>query len=160
MEFVVRYLLLIVLALPASALETLKPGDKVDDFTMLSVNGFGQRLTEVRGQPLMLIWLDRCNACSETLARYQLLAESLEIDGLLGWFVWVPEGDDEPPKMRLPVLRYEAKWQQSWLFEPRPAVMLISPDGVLDHLIIGDLDESYGEVEATMMRWISDVRDQ
>ena len=81
MEYVVRYLLLILLALPASALETLKPGDKVDDFTMLSVNGFGQRLTEVRGQPLMLIWLDRCNACSETLARYQLLAESLEIDG-------------------------------------------------------------------------------
>ena len=142
-----------------AAPESLKPGDILPDFTMPAVNGFGQRLAEARGAPLMLIWLGRCDECSETLVRYQLLAESLQMDGLKAWFVWVPHGDDQPPKMRLPVLKYEAHWQQSWLFDGGPAVMLVDPDGQMDHLITGSLDENYEETEQVLMRWLSLGRD-
>ncbi|MEC8444265.1 MAG: hypothetical protein VXZ05_08655 [Pseudomonadota bacterium] len=137
----------------------LKPGDMVPDFTMPATNGFGQRLAEARGSFLMLIWLGRCDECSERLVRYQLLAESMALEGMKGWFVWTPRGDDRPPKMRLPVLEYDQKWRQSWLFEDRPAVMLINADGRLDHLITGDLKDNYKETEQVVMRWISQGRD-
>ena len=134
---------------------TLKPGDMVPDFTMLATNGFGQRLQEARGSFLMLIWLGNCNECSERLVRYQLLAESLSMDGLKGWFVWTPRRGDEPPNMRLPVLKFDPYWQQGWVFEDRPAIMLINADGRLDHLITGDLNDNYRETEQVLMRWMA-----
>lgn len=135
--------------------QTLKPGDMVPDFTMAATNGFGQRLQEARGSFLMLIWLGNCDECSERLVRYQLLAESLSMDGLKGWFVWTPKGDDEPPKMRLPVLKFDSYWPQSWVFEDQPAIMLINADGRLDHLITGDLNDNYRETEQVLMRWMA-----
>ncbi len=107
----------------------------------------------------MLIWLGDCDECSERLVRYQLLAESLEIEGLKGWFVWTPKGKRQPPNMRIPVLKYQPKWRQGWMFEERPAVMLINADGRLDHLITGDLDDNYQETEQVVMRWMSQGRD-
>lgn len=133
----------------------LKPGDMVPDFTMAATNGFGQRLREARGSFLMVIWLGRCDECSERLVRYQLLAESLSMDGLKGWFVWTPKGNDQPPKMRLPVLKFDPYWEQSWVFEDRPAIMLINADGRLDHLITGDLNDNYRETEQVLMRWMA-----
>jgi len=157
--YLTRYVVLSLLSVAAMAETTLKPGDMVPDFTMPATNGFGQRLEEARGSFLMVVWLGRCDGCSETLVRYQLLAESLAIEGLKGWFVWTPSGKSVPPNMRLPVLRYEEKWRQSWQFEERPAVMLINADGRLDHLITGDLKENYQETEQVVMRWMSQGRD-
>jgi hypothetical protein len=143
----------------ANVQTSLKPGDLVPDFTMPATNGFGQRLQEARGSYLMLIWLGNCDECSERLVRYQLLAESLEIEGLKGWFVWTPKGKRQPPNMRLPVLKYEEQWRQSWTFSDRPAVMLINADGRLDHLLTGDLRDNYQETEQVVMRWMSKGRD-
>ena len=165
MGYLARYVVLILLSCASWAGETieptnsLRPGDLVPDFTLPAVNGFGQRLAEARGAPLMIVWLGRCDECSETLVRYQLLAESLAMDGLKGWFVWTPEGKDQPPKMRLPVLKYEPRWNQGWQFEGRPAVLLIDPDGELDPLLTGDLDDNYPETEKVLMRWLSLGRD-
>ena len=81
MGYLTRLVLLICFSLQLQASESLKPGDMVPDFTLPATNGFGQRLEEARGSYLMLIWLGDCNECSERLVRYQLLAESLEIEG-------------------------------------------------------------------------------
>ncbi len=61
--------------------------------------------------------------------------------------------------MRIPVLKYEPKWRQGWVFDERPAVMLINADGRLDHLITGDLNDNYQETERVVMRWMSQGRD-
>ena len=92
--------------------------------------------------------------------RYQILAESQEIEGLKGWFVWSSENpENKPPKMRLPMLMFSPELTNAWQFEKKPAVMLINQDGYLDHLILGDLAENYPEVETTLMRWLSETRE-
>ncbi|UXD87426.1 peroxiredoxin family protein [Thalassolituus hydrocarboniclasticus] len=158
----VRFLFLSLCAFSVQAeevrnIETLAPGQLVDDFSMPSaIGGWGQRLAEQRGKPVMLVWLDRCNQCQEELVRYQLLAESYALDQLVAWFIWAPHKNDVPPKMRLPVLLNDQYWTQSWGFNPRPAVMLINNDGVLDHLILGDLTGHYAETEQTLARWMAE----
>lgn len=154
-----RFLVLtLAVCLPVSAANLL-PGQAVGDFSLPAANGgWGQRLAEQHGKPVMLIWTDRCNRCEEELARYQLLAESYAIDGLVSWIIWAPDGDDQPPKMRLPVLRNSGYWQTGWQFEPRPAVMLINADGVLDQLFTGDLQRRYSDVEKALPLWITGQR--
>ncbi|WP_430462585.1 hypothetical protein ACQUQU_07310 [Thalassolituus sp. LLYu03] len=134
----------------------LLPGQVVEDFTLPSaVGSWGQRLAEQKGRPVMLIWTNRCNRCEESLAHYQLLAESHAIDGLVSWVIWTPYKEDVPPRMRLPVLENNGRWQTAWQFEPRPAVMLISADGVLDYLFTGNLQRRFSDVEQVMASWVS-----
>lgn len=155
MGHIVRFVLLIALALPLQAQPTISPGQLLPDFSLPAVNGFGQRLAEQRGQAVMLIWLGDCDACHEQLAAYQLLAEGRVNEGLVSWFVWTPAAGQQPPNMRLPVLISQPRWRTGWAFEPRPAVMLINADGVLDHLILGDLDDNYSRVEQRLSRWLT-----
>lgn len=158
----IRFLFLSLLSFSAQSAAAedaarLAPGQAVEDFSMPSaVGGWGQRLLEQRGKPVMLIWLDRCDRCEEQLVRYQLLAESYALDELSAWFIWAPYKNDQPPKMRLPVLLNDRYWPQSWGFNPRPAIMLINQDGVLDHLILGDLSGHYDETEKTLALWMAE----
>lgn len=135
--------------------QQIRPGDMLPDLTMKSMNGFGQSLKQARGKHLMLIWLGDCSGCENEIIQYQFLAESFAFADLEGWFIWEPKGRKSPPDMRIPVLKYEKQSSTSWLFEDRPAVMLVSPEGRLDHLILGDLEENYKEVELVLIRWIS-----
>lgn len=102
----------------------------------------------------MLIWLDGCDRCEERLAQYQLMAEGLQTDGLVTWFIWSPDDDDQPPTMRLPVLIADDYWRTGWKFNTLPAVMLINADGILDHLILGNLDETLDKTEPVLLRWL------
>lgn len=137
-----------------TSVQALEPGDLVPDFVMLSENGAPQRLSEQIGKPVMLIWLDDCNACAERLIEWQYLAESRAVDELVTWFIWQPQKNYKAPWARLPVLRYSADNKEAWLFQPTPAVMLISPDGVLDHLFLYRLDERKAEVAGVMSSWL------
>lgn len=140
--------------------QSLKPGDKVPDFVMPAHKGLAQSLSQAVGHPVMLVWLGDCYDCPESIVRYQILAESQEIEGLRGWFIWSSDKPDiKPPRMRLPMLMFSEDLNNAWRFEETPAVMLINPDGYLDHLILGDLAENYQEVETTLMRWLSETRD-
>jgi len=136
--------------------QTIAPGEKVDDFSLPAANGeWGQRLAEQKGLPVMLIWTDRCDRCEERLSAYQLLAESHQIDGLVSWVIWTPDGNDAAPKMRIPVLKNSGYWNTAWQFEPKPAVMLINRDGVLDYLFTGPLSRRYDEVESVLSGWLA-----
>jgi hypothetical protein len=137
-----------------SCAQALEPGDLVPDFVMLSENGAPQRLSEQVGKPVMLIWLDDCDECSERLIDWIYLAESRAIDDLVTWFVWQPKDDYKAPWSRLPVLRYSADNKDAWLFQPNPAVMLISPDGALDHLFLHEIDERRDEVAGVLENWL------
>lgn len=161
MGIVIRLIFLVLLGCTNTiyALEAdvkkISPGMAVDDFSLPAVKGWGQRLAEVHGKPVMLIWLDSCDRCEEKLAKYQLLAESLVSDGLVTWFIWSAEDDNRPPRMRLPVLISDKHWATGWRFESRPAVMLISPEGILDHLLLGDLEDRFDQSEIIISRWLN-----
>lgn len=130
---------------------------RVPDFSLPAHNGWGQRLAEMKGQALVLIWLDDCDRCEERLAPYQLLAEGLQQDGLNSWFIWTPDGDDRPPRMRLPVLIADKKWRTGWQFADRPAIMLINADGVLEQLLLGDLSDNFSRLEILLPQWLANM---
>jgi hypothetical protein len=137
-----------------SNVQALEPGDSVPDFVMLSENGAPQRLSEQAGKPVMLIWLDDCDACAERLIEWQYLSESRAVDDLVTWFIWQSKEGYKAPWARLPVLRYSPDNKDAWLFKPSPAVMLISPDGKLDHLFLYRLDERRAEVSGVLNDWL------
>lgn len=164
MGIIVRFLFLIstlagtvntVIALDNVDENVIAPGQAVPDFSMPAANGWGQRLAEVKGQAVMLIWLDDCDQCEEQLAQYQLMAEGLQAEGLITWFIWTPDDDDKPPHMRLPVLIADPYWKTAWQFESRPAIMLVNGEGVLEHLILGDLDDNFATTDALLPTWLA-----
>ena len=152
----VRYIwqVLLVIACNLPSVQALEPGDKVPDFVMPSTNGAPQRLSEQVGQPVMLIWLGECNRCQEALIDWQYLAESWAVEGLETWFVWRKQENFAAPWSRLPVLEYQASNQQAWWFEPAPAVMFISPEGMLDYLFIDKVDERKVEIANKLKLWL------
>jgi hypothetical protein len=137
-----------------SSAQALEPGDRVPDFVMHSENGPPQRLSEQIGKPVMIIWLDDCNACSKSLIDWQNQTESSAVDGLVIWFVWRPKKDYRAPQSRFPVLSYREHNKDAWLFRPTPSVMLISPDGVLEHLFLYQLDDRKSEITSTLISWL------
>lgn len=142
------------LAATDEQLVILKTGDKVPDFTMMSSNGAPQRLSEQIGHPVMLIWIDDCNECSETLIDWQYLAESWAVEGLKTWVIWEKEDGDKTPWSRLPVLVYDSNNPYAWWFDSSPAVMLISPDGYLDHVFIDEVKSSRKKVSEQLKVWL------
>ncbi len=153
----VHYIWQIFLALACtfSVAEALEPGDSVPDFVMPSTNGAPQRLSEQIGQPVMLVWLNECNRCEEELIDWQYLAESWAVEGLRTWFLWRKQEGYVAPWSRLPVLEYQASNQSAWWFEPSPAVMLISPTGVLDYLFIDKVNDRKIEVARKLKLWLN-----
>jgi hypothetical protein len=151
-RYIWQILLVIVCNLPL--VHALEPGDKVPDFVMPSTNGAPQRLSEQVGQPVMLIWLGECNRCEETLIDWQYLAESWAVEGLKTWVIWRKHENHVAPWSRLPVLEYQASNKQAWWFEPSPAVMFISPDGLLDYLFIDKVNERKVEVANKLKLWL------
>ena len=146
--------ILLILFCTTSVAIALEPGDKVPDFVMPSTNGAPQRLSEQVGSPVMLVWLNNCNACAEELIDWQYLAESWAVEGLETWFLWRQQEGFKAPWSRLPVLKYEASNQQAWWFEPSPAVMFITPDGVLDYLFIDKVNSRKTEVASELKSWL------
>lgn len=146
--------ILLILLCTTSVAVALEPGDKVPDFVMPSTNGAPQRLSEQVGSPVMLVWLNNCNACAEELIDWQYLAESWAVEGLETWFMWRQQEGFKAPWSRLPVLQYEASNQQAWWFEPSPAVMFISPNGVLDYLFIDKVNSRKAEVASELKSWL------
>ena len=134
----------------------LKPGDSVPNFVMSSDNAWPQRLSEQVGQPVMLIWLDGCTECNEWLIDWQDMAESLQEEGLVSWIVYQPKPEQPKIFSRLPLLRYEASNPEAWWFGQAPAIMLISPDGVLDYLFMRDMSRRKDEINSTMRQWLED----
>lgn len=138
--------------------QTLKVGSKVPDFVMPSSKGAPQRLSEQIGKPLMVVWLDECEQCDETLIDLQYVAESLVTEGLVTWFVWRKQNESSAPWSRLPILEYQPSNQQAWWFEPSPAVMFISPDGILDDLITDNVNDRKLEVKSKLKTWLNNKK--
>ena len=148
-----KILLLIICISPVA--EALTVGDKVPDFVMPTNNGAPQRLSEQIGKPLMLVWLGGCDQCEETLIDLQYLAESLVVEGLQTWFLWRQQADHNAPWSRLPVLEYQTSNTEAWWFESAPAVMFISPDGVLDYLVTEGVNSRKLEVSNELKLWLN-----
>lgn len=115
-----------------------------------------QRLSEQVGQPVMLIWLGDCDACEEELISWQYFAETMAAEGLVTWFIWRKNSSNQAPWSRLPVLEYNNNNKQAWWLksDASHAVMLINPDGVLDHLFTTDIQNQQSEITNILRKWL------
>lgn len=148
----------LIITITLSTAEGLEPGDRVPDFVMPSSNGAPQRLSELIGRPVMLIWLDECDHCEESLIDWQYLAESWAVEGLETWVVLRKNKQYSAPWSRLPVLEYNEANRQAWWFEPSPSVMLISPSGELDYLFINKIDKRKIEIANKLKFWLENKK--
>ncbi len=150
--------ILLIITCTIAIADALEPGDKVPDFVMASSNGAPQRLSEQIGKPVLLIWLDECDRCEEGLIDWQYMAESWAFEGLKTWVVLRKHKKNAAPRSRLSVLEHEVSNQEAWWFEPAPAVMFISPDGVLDYLFIDKVEERKLEIANKLKLWLKNKK--
>lgn len=149
-------LVLIVSPVILAAPPVLQVGTQVPDFTLPVVsNQLGQRLSEQRGKPLMLIFPGRCNACTDDLLPLQRLHASHSLDGLVSWVIWTPYRNWQPPVVYLPVLEASGDRLPAVLAAiTEPEVLLINPDGTLAHRIQSRRSRLAATVTPVMNTWL------
>merc|ERR1711879_521468 len=135
MEHRSRFLLLILgmfLSLTVRS-ETIALGQQLEDFCLPSINGFAKNLTEQRGMPVMLIWVDDCDRCDNALKEYEKLAQRYRNKGLISWVIWLPN---------------------AWQIQPQPAVMLVDRNGTLDYIFVGNLRKNLEFTNHALAYWL------
>lgn len=158
MEHRSRFLLLILgmfLSLTVRS-ETIALGQQLEDFSLPSINGFAKNLTEQRGMPVMLIWVDDCDRCDNALKEYEKLAQRYRNKGLISWVIWTPDGKDdaEAPSVSVPVLKYSPRLPNAWQIQPQPAVMLVDRNGTLDYIFVGNLRKNLEFTNHALAYWL------
>lgn len=158
---IITLLIFSTLSLQASAgnvfdSKTLNVGDPIPDFVMPATKGGPQRLSEYIGQPVMLIWLNDCDDCSEDLIDWQYFAESRAGDGLKTMFIWQKQKGYKAPWSRLPTLVYENTNKAAWWFESGPAVMFINPNGILDFIATEDIYSGKTQILDELQVWLKE----
>lgn len=158
MEHRGRFLLLIlgVLLTLSARSETIAIGQQLEDFTLPAVKGFAKNLTEQRGLPVMLVWVDDCRRCNNDVKAYEKLAQRYRDKGLISWVIWTPKGknDAEAPEVSIPVLKYSPKLPNAWQVQPQPAVMLVGRDGTLDYMFAGSLRKNLEFANHALAYWL------
>jgi peroxiredoxin len=144
--------------LSTSSLYALEVGDRVPDFVMPAVEGAPQRLSEYIGQPVMLVWLNDCDNCSEDLIDWQYFAESRADDGLKTFFIWNAKKGNKSPWSRLPILEYNKNNKNAWWFGSEPVVMFINPDGILDFVYQDNVEARKSEILDELKNWLNNRR--
>jgi len=136
--------------------QSLVVGERLPDFTLPSaLADYGQRLSEQRGRPLLLIFPGRCNDCAAALQPLQRLQAGFALQHLTSWVIWTPANNDRPPQLHIPVLQRPASdWPHPLASIRTPAVLLINPDGVLAHHISGRLRELADLTQPVLTQWL------
>ena len=136
--------------------QSLVVGQRLPDFTLPSAfPTYGQRLTEQRGRPLMLIISGPCNDCGAALQPLQRLQAGFALQQLRSWVIWTADGKDQPPQLHIPVLQRPASdWSHPLATITTPAVLLINPDGVLAHHISGRLRQLADLTQPVLIQWL------
>jgi hypothetical protein len=158
-----RILLLILIVLgfsqASAADQALKIaiGDKLEELRLPAAKGYGFSLKEQLGKPVMLIWVGDCDTCSSAVKDYSEVASRYEKDNLVTRVIWDADGKSysSAPSLDLPVLVYDDSLPSTWKVDPVPAVMLISPDGVLDYAFIGNLNRNLEFTNRALAAWLS-----
>ncbi|MCY0965618.1 hypothetical protein [Parathalassolituus penaei] len=162
-----RILLLILTVLglsQANAAESdntaLLVGDKPGDLRLPAARGYGFSLREQLGKPVLLIWVGDCNiVCRDAVPKYEALAKrySKDYPSLTVRVVRDADGDSYPRDTLsgMSELINDSHLPGAWKVSPVPAVMLISPEGVLDRILVGNLNRNLEFTDRALASWLS-----
>lgn len=150
------FLIGLLLGCVYSSNATVAVGQDFPDFTLASAHSaLGQRLYEQRGNPVMLLVLNRCNQCQDKLLDFQLLATSFVVDDLTTWVVWQPYKKHLPPQLHIPVLNAQSSAQSGWDYSfKKPTLLLIDREGVLVHQESGSIKKITANAQKFLPQWM------
>jgi peroxiredoxin len=157
----VRAILLFVLC--AMSLETLalpKVGDMATDFTLKSTEGENLRLSEQRGNVIMLsFWADWCAPCREQLTLLETLVKSVASDRLT---VYVVSLDDMRHSQKLqpafPVLVDQRQSvSRSYDIDNLPLLLVIDPDGKITSIYDARAHVDEADLQDNIIRLLRDT---
>lgn len=135
-------------------------GAKPGELRLPAARGYGFSLHEQLGKPVMLIWVGDCNiVCRDAMPKYDALVRrvSIEYPSLVVRVVRDADGDRYPRDTLsgLTELMNDSHLQGAWKVNPVPAVMLISPEGVLDRVLVGNLNRNLEFTDRALASWLS-----
>lgn len=141
----------------ASSAAAINVGQEFPDFALASANlEYGQRLHEQRGNPVLLLVLERCKQCEKQLLDFQFLASSYAVDDLVSWVIWQPYKKDLPPNLHIPVLNAQSSPNSGWdLAVTQPTLLFIDRDGVLVQQETGSLKALTEKAQKFIPDWMS-----
>ena len=160
MPFGLKQILVFALLLAAFTSKVLayQLNQPFPDFTLPAADlDYGQKLSEQRGFPVMILVLDRCNGCEKKLLNFQMLAAQYANQHLVTWVVWHSYKKHQPPSLHLPVLNANTHLASGWQSPARkPVAYFIDRDGVLVHQIDGSLKSITKKTQEYLPSWLQE----
>jgi len=133
-------LVLLLLLIPRSdAYAALTEGEAAPDFELVSLEGERVKLSELRGQPVVLnFWATWCTPCRKEMPEFQKLVDQYGEAGLKVYGINVGEAEvavadfRERVGVRFPILIDEEETVQSdYRILPLPATFFVDQEGVI-----------------------------
>jgi peroxiredoxin len=155
------FIFLVVLALPAHALE-LKPwtGGATPPLELSDLDGKTHRLADYRGRAVLVnFWATWCAPCREEMPSFERLRAALESQRVTVLAVNLAEPEarirrflDTMP-LRYPILLdRDGTTARAWQARVLPATYVIAPDGSVRYRHLGELDWSSPQVRELILK--------
>ena len=136
--------------------EMLQVGDKAPDFVLVDMNGKKHQLSEYKGQGVFLnFWGTWCKPCEREFPLIDKQYQAHKNQGLQVLAVNVAEPELSVQKyidrkgLTFPVLIDHTKSvMRAYNIDPLPTTLLINPEGKIEKIITGQMDES--DIKANM----------
>lgn len=136
--------------------QLLKVGDKAPDFALVDMNGKKHQLSEYKGQGVFLnFWGTWCKPCEKEFPLIDKQYQTYKDQGVEVLAINVAEPELSVQKyidrksLTFPVLIDHTKSvMRTYNIDPLPTTLLISPEGKIEKIITGQMDES--DIKANM----------
>jgi peroxiredoxin len=126
----------------------LRSGDEAPDFTLQTLDGQTVSLSDYRGKGVILnFWGTFCLPCRTEMPAFQQQYELNKDNGLEILAVNMDEAEASVQGfvnqygLTFPILMDKGRVAELYRIDPLPTTMLINPDGQIERIILGPVDE-------------------
>lgn len=126
----------------------LKPGDIAPDFTLQTLDGQTVSLSDYRGKGVVLnFWGTFCLPCRTEMPAFQ---KQYEINKDKGFEILAINMDEAEASVQgfvnqygltFPILMDQGEVAKKYRIDPLPTTVLVNPDGKIERVILGPVDE-------------------
>ena len=137
------------------------------ELSLPSSNGGVVNLSELTGKSLVVLWLQDCGRCVDEVESWnKLFSPFVTNETLFFPIVWQNEnsllpdigsiGSNDQKNYKTEVLTYSPENHQAWWLDSAPAVMFISPDGVIEDMYLNSIELRKDEIADALGRMLSE----
>jgi len=136
------------------------------ELSLPSSDGGVVNLSELKGKSLVVLWLQDCGRCVKEVESWNELFSPFVTDETLflpivweneNWLLPDLSGNDGKSNYKeILVLNYSPENRQAWWLDSAPAVMFISPDGVVEDMYLNSIELRKDEIADALGRMLSE----